>query len=41
MQRVSSVSTVEYKMNFVAPADGEKLIARGQIVRQGMTLMSV
>ena len=34
----ASVLTVEYKMNFVAPADGEKLIARGQVVRQGRTL---
>lgn len=35
----ASVLTVEYKMNLVAPADGEKLIARGQVVRQGKTLV--
>lgn len=34
-----SVLTVEYKMNLVAPADGEKLIARGQVVRPGRTLI--
>ena len=28
----ASVLTVEYKMNLLAPADGEKLIARGQVV---------
>lgn len=35
----ASVLTVEYKMNLVAPADGEKLIARGQVVRPGRTLI--
>lgn len=35
----ASVLTVEYKMNLVAPADGEKLIARGQVVRSGRTLI--
>lgn len=35
----ASVLTVEYKLNFLAPADGEKLIARGQVVRQGRTLI--
>lgn len=35
----ASVLTVEYKMNLVAPADGEKLIARGQVVRPGRTLV--
>lgn len=34
-----SVLTVEYKMNLVAPADGEKLIARGKVVRPGKTLI--
>ena len=32
------VLTVEYKVNLLAPADGEKLIARGQVVRPGRTL---
>ena len=35
----ASVLTVEYKMNLVAPADGERLIARGQVVRPGRTLI--
>jgi len=35
----ASVLTVEYKVNLVAPADGEKLIARGQVVRPGRTLI--
>ncbi|MBL8481251.1 MAG: PaaI family thioesterase [Rhodocyclaceae bacterium] len=35
----ASVLTVEYKMNLVAPADGEKLIARGAVVRPGRTLI--
>ncbi len=35
----ASVLTVEYKRNLVAPADGEKLIARGKVVRPGRTLV--
>ena len=35
----ASVLTVEYKMNLMAPADGEKLIARGKVVRPGRTLV--
>jgi uncharacterized protein (TIGR00369 family) len=35
----ASVLTVEYKMNLVAPADGEKLIARGKVARPGRTLI--
>ena len=35
----ASVLTVEYKMNLIAPADGDKLIARGQVVRAGRTLI--
>ena len=35
----ASVLTVEYKMNLVAPADGEKLVARGRVVRPGRTLI--
>lgn len=35
----ATVLTVEYKMNLVAPADGEKLIARGEVVRPGRTLI--
>ena len=35
----SSVLTVEYKMNLLAPGDGEKLIARGQVLKAGRTLV--
>ncbi len=35
----ASVLTVEYKMNLVAPAHGEKLVARGRVVRPGRTLI--
>jgi acyl-coenzyme A thioesterase PaaI-like protein len=35
----ASVLTVEYKLNLVAPADGQRLIARGQVVRPGRTLI--
>jgi uncharacterized protein (TIGR00369 family) len=35
----ASVLTVEFKMNLVSPADGEKLIARGKVVRPGRTLI--
>jgi uncharacterized protein (TIGR00369 family) len=31
----SSVLTVEYKMNLLAPADGEELIARARVLRSG------
>ena len=34
----SSVLTVEYKLNLVAPALGELLIARAQVIRAGRTL---
>ncbi|MCY4535692.1 MAG: PaaI family thioesterase, partial [Bryobacterales bacterium] len=32
------VLTVEYKINFMAPAAGERLIARGQVLRPGRKL---
>ncbi|PTM82033.1 PaaI family thioesterase [Cereibacter johrii] len=35
----ASVLTVEYKMNLMAPAEGERLIARGEVVRAGRTLI--
>lgn len=35
----ASVLTVEYKMNLMAPADGDHLVARGQVVRPGRTLI--
>jgi len=34
----SSVPTVEFKMNLLAPADGEKLVARARVLRSGRTL---
>jgi uncharacterized protein (TIGR00369 family) len=34
----STVLTVEYKMNLLAPADGEKLMARARVLRSGRTL---
>lgn len=34
----TSVLTVEYKLNILAPADGERLIARGRVKRAGRTL---
>jgi uncharacterized protein (TIGR00369 family) len=34
----SSVLTVEYKINLLAPAEGEELIARAHVVRSGRTL---
>ncbi len=35
----SSVLSVEYKINFIAPAEGERLIARGRVVKPGRTLV--
>ena len=35
----ASVLSVEFKMNLMAPADGEALIARGAVVRPGRTLI--
>jgi uncharacterized protein (TIGR00369 family) len=34
----SSVLTVEYKMNLLAPADGERLVATGRVKKPGRTL---
>ena len=34
----AGVLTVEYKVNFIAPARGEKFIARGQVKKTGKTL---
>jgi uncharacterized protein (TIGR00369 family) len=36
----SSVLTVEYKMNLLTPADGERLVATGRVIRSGRTLTS-
>ncbi len=34
----ATVLTVEYKLNFIAPGEGEKLFARGQVLKPGRTL---
>lgn len=33
-----AVLTAEYKVNFLSPAQGEKLIARGRVLKPGRTL---
>ena len=38
MAATDSVLTVEYKLNIMAPAMGECLIARGRVLRPGKTL---
>lgn len=35
----SSVLSVEYKLNFLAPAKGQSLLARGSVVRHGRSLI--
>jgi uncharacterized protein (TIGR00369 family) len=37
--RDSSVLTVEYKLNLLAPATGERLVAEGTVVKSGRTLV--
>jgi len=39
MPHDASVLTVEYKMNILAPGDGELLIARGEVIRAGRSLV--
>ena len=34
----SSVLTIEYKANFLAPAQGERMVARGRVVRPGRSV---
>lgn len=38
MPEDSSVLTVEFKLNLVAPADGDALVARGRVIKPGRTL---
>ena len=38
MDAEDGILTVEYKLNLMAPADGDLLVARGQVVRSGHTL---
>jgi uncharacterized protein (TIGR00369 family) len=37
----ASVLTVEYKINMLAPATGERLVARGEVLKPGRTLSIV
>lgn len=37
----ATVLTVEYKMNLMAPADGDHMLARAQVTRHGRTLTIV
>jgi len=39
MPHDASLLTVEYKMNLLAPGDGDTLIARGQVLKSGRTLV--
>jgi uncharacterized protein (TIGR00369 family) len=34
----ASVLTIEYKVNFLSPAQGERMLARGRVVRPGRTV---
>lgn len=34
----SSVLSIEFKVNLIAPADGQRLLARGKVVRSGRTI---
>jgi len=34
----ASVLTIEYKVNFLSPAQGERMVARGRVVRPGRTV---
>lgn len=38
MPASAAVLTAEYKVNFLSPAVGEKLIARGRVIKPGRTL---
>ena len=38
MDAGAEVLTVEFKLNLLAPAAGERLVARGRVVRSGRTL---
>ena len=38
MPRETTVMTVEYKINFLAPAAGDEIVARGRVLRSGRKL---
>lgn len=39
MPHDAGVLTVEYKMNIMAPGDGEMMVARGEVIRAGRSLV--
>ncbi|MTI09197.1 PaaI family thioesterase [Curvivirga aplysinae] len=39
MAETDSVLTVEFKVNLMAPGQGEKLIGKGRVIKPGKTLM--
>jgi uncharacterized protein (TIGR00369 family) len=41
MPAVASVLTVEYKVNMLAPAEGDLLVARGEVLKPGRSLSIV
>lgn len=38
MEETSSIVTVEYKLNILAPGDGDKLIGKATVLKKGRTL---
>ena len=38
MEETSSILTVEFKLNLMSPGDGEKLVARANVLKSGRTL---
>jgi len=38
MPKGSAVLTVEYKINLLSPAEGERMVARGRVAKAGRTL---
>lgn len=38
MEEGDGILTVEYKLNLIAPADGQMLIARGEVIKPGRSL---
>lgn len=38
MEESSSILTVEFKLNLMSPGDGEKLIGKSNVLKQGRTL---
>ncbi|MCZ6629040.1 MAG: PaaI family thioesterase [SAR324 cluster bacterium] len=35
----ATVLTVEYKLNLLAPGDGERIVSRGRVLKPGRTLI--